>query len=134
MTHLMVAALRCDARSDYNGFVVNYQSTIKKYGRVIRGEFKRRYGSSGRRQLNEYVTKLANEASARSNAGREAFCAAADDMFRKAEDEQVPLARLVLTYTGASSPSGHNRTAGAACPPERKTALKPVDDPNRAER
>ena len=134
MTDLMVAALRCGARSDYNAFVLNYQPTIKKYGRVIRGEFKRRYGSSGRRQLNKYVTKLANEASARSSTDRDAFCAAADSMFRESASRKTDLARLALTYAGVSEPGGNTQIASASCPPLQTTVMQPVDEANRAQR
>ena len=97
-TTLMVAALSCSARSDYNSFVVNHRKSLKKYGKAIRKEFRRRHGKGGDRRLNRYVTRLANEASARSNADRDEFCADAATMFREVEDTRVSLDMLIRRY------------------------------------
>lgn len=118
-TNLMVAALSCGARADYNAFVINHRSSLKKYGTAIRREFKRRYGKSGSRRLNRFVTRLANEASARSNADRDQFCADASTMFKKTEQSRVNLAHLALHYDGA------NQLASAACSPLQTTTLQP---------
>ena len=65
----MVAALSCGAReyrSKYNDFVVRFRPALRRNGRTLRAIFKRTYGAHGRRQLDTYVTRLANEASVRS--------------------------------------------------------------------
>ncbi len=118
-THLMVAALSCGARADYNAFVINHRSSLKKYGTAIRQEFKRRYGKAGPRRLNRFVTRLANEASARSNADRDQFCADASTMFEKTAKSRVDLAHLALHYDGP------NQLASAACNPVQTTILQP---------
>jgi hypothetical protein len=68
-TELMVAALSCgrqEYRAKYNTFVIRYRPALKRNGRALRAIFKRNYGSAGKRRLDDYVTRLANEASMRS--------------------------------------------------------------------
>ncbi len=73
-TRLMVAALSCDARSDYNAFVVTHQTALKRYGSTLKDFFVSSYGGGYGPHLNRYVTELANEASAISNANLDRFC------------------------------------------------------------
>ena len=75
-TELMVAALSCgrdDFRSKYNTFVVRFRPALRSNGRALKAIFKRNYGHRGKRRLDAYVTKLANEASVRSMENA-AFC------------------------------------------------------------
>ena len=108
-TNLMVAALSCGARDDYNEFVVAHRSTLQKYGKTIRAEFRRRYGKSGASKLNQFVTRLANEASARSNADRENFCAEATASFQEARVRGASLTRLVTV------PAARQQVASVGC-------------------
>ncbi len=78
-TELMVAALSCgrhEYRSKYNTFVLRYRPALRRNGRTLHAIFKRSFGNSGKRRLEGYVTRLANEASVRSMQQSE-FCAAA---------------------------------------------------------
>ena len=75
-TELMVAALSCgrkEYRAKYNTFVIRYRPALRRNGRALRAIFKRSYGSAGKRQLDDYITRLANEASVRSMQRGE-FC------------------------------------------------------------
>jgi hypothetical protein len=94
-TNLMVAALSCGARNDYNEFVIAHRPSLQKYGTAIRAEFRRRYGKAGDSKLNQFVTRLANEASSRSNADRENFCAEATASFQEARVRGATLTKLV---------------------------------------
>jgi|GEM_PF-6903812 len=78
-TELMVAALSCgrhEYRSKYNTFVLRYRPALRRNGRTLHAIFKRNFGNGGKRRLEGYVTRLANEASVRSMQ-RSEFCAAA---------------------------------------------------------
>ena len=108
-TNMMVAALACGARSDYNEFVITHRSSLQKYGQAIRTEFRRRYGKAGDNRLNQFVTRLANEASARSNADRENFCAEATASFQEARMQGASLTQLVTV------PASRQLVASAAC-------------------
>ena len=96
-TELMVAALSCgrqEYRSKYNTFVLRYRPAFRRNGRTLRTIFKRNYGNGGKRRLDAYVTRLANEASVRSME-RSEFCEVAG---RKLD--------AVLTAGGGATASG----------------------------
>ena len=81
-TTLMVAALSCGHRDNYNKFVTKFKSALQRHGHAIRSDFRKRYGAGGKKKLNKYVTALANEASQRSNADYDAFCADAGQLYK----------------------------------------------------
>jgi len=115
-TNLMVAALSCGARSEYNAFISTHRPSLQTYGKAITDEFRRRYGREGSRQLNRFITRLANEASARSNADRDAFCADAAALFEKSRTRGVTLTSMVtvpVQGTQLVSAACENTTAAA---------------------
>lgn len=82
-TELMVAALSCGRKefhSKYNTFVIRYRPALRANGRILHAMFTRNYGRSGKRRLNAYITRLANEASIRSMQ-RIDFCEVAGRKF-----------------------------------------------------
>lgn len=76
-TRLMVAALTCGARDQYNAFVTRYRPALAGHGRKMKNYFRRAYGPESGRRLDRYVTGLANRASMLSTLDRPAFCAQA---------------------------------------------------------
>lgn len=56
-SELMVAALGCGHRSQYNAFARSYRSDLKRNGKRLKSHFQSEHA------LNRYVTALANEAS-----------------------------------------------------------------------
>lgn len=118
-TNLMVAALSCNARSYYNDFVRMHRPRLQHFGKAIKVEFRRRYGPNGSKELNRFITHLANEASARSNADRETFCSEAMTLFRQAETQGKLLASIV------AGPSRATRTASATCDRTRAASFHP---------
>jgi hypothetical protein len=119
-TKLMVAALSCRARSDYNEFIMTHRPSLQSYGKAIKAEFRRRYGRAGSKELNRFVTRLANEASARSNADRAAFCADASALFAKSRTGGMTLASMVTVKSGGT------RLASAACDSTTAAAYRPA--------
>lgn len=84
-TELMVAALSCNEQARYNTFVTTFRSQIGAESASLRKLFKRVYGGNGTRQLNAYVTRLANDAAMRSAAeGKQRYCAVAGGLFTQA--------------------------------------------------
>lgn len=82
-TELMVAALSCgrhEYRAKYNTFVLRYRPALKRNARILHVIFKRNYGTHGKRRLNSYVTRLANDVSVRSMERAE-FCEVAGRKF-----------------------------------------------------
>lgn len=80
-TELMVAALSCDHRADYNAFVKRFNAELVQRGTTLKSYFSRAHGRSGANQLNLFITRIANEISTRSLDHINAFCAAASETF-----------------------------------------------------
>lgn len=75
---MMVAALSCQqARGLYNSFVTDYRSELQRHGRMLKTRFKSEYGGAATKKLNNYVTRLANDAAIRYAEGGAAYCEAA---------------------------------------------------------
>lgn len=75
-TELMVAALSCgrpEFHQHYNVFVTRFGNSLKRHGTALQTYFRRQYGAQGTKQMDIYVTRLANEASLRSMQ-QAAFC------------------------------------------------------------
>lgn len=82
-TELMVAALSCgrkEYRNKYNTFVIRYRPALRRNGRILKTIFKRNYGGGSKRQLDRYVTELANDVSVVSMK-RADFCQVAGSKF-----------------------------------------------------
>ena len=80
-TEMMVAALTCDLRSQYNTAVRTFETDLVRHGKVLRKMFRRDHGASAQRRLDKYITQLANDASARSNHNRATSCRTATSLF-----------------------------------------------------
>ena len=74
-SRLMIAALSCNARADYNRFVTHYQKDLTRHGVGLRKYFRKKYGKKHKKALNKFVTRLANSASQESIKDRRGFCA-----------------------------------------------------------
>jgi hypothetical protein len=71
-TELMVAALQCkdvpgrDFTPQYNAFVGKYGSYLRMNAERLKGYFQRHYGGGSTRQMDLYITKIANDVSEQS--------------------------------------------------------------------
>ena len=79
-TDLMVAALSCHRKPDYNTFAVKYRDELVRGGRTLRALFDRVHGKSARTELNSYITRLANTASMQSLNGND-YCGRMGKLF-----------------------------------------------------
>ena len=103
---LMVAALSCNERDRYNAFAVQYRGKLQKYGGELKAYFNKLHGDSATREINSYVTDLANYAAVRHAQDRNAFCGGAESAFRALLIEKDPnLKRIALAYAMRVSPS-----------------------------
>lgn len=104
-THLMVGALSCGMHDRYNAFVTRWQSDLAGAHRNLSAYFNRTYGNRGQRELNEYITALANAQSQESVRHGSSFCGrigpmfervaalgSANDLFAASANAQLPLA------------------------------------------
>jgi hypothetical protein len=83
-TELMVAALACGEQERYNAFVTTFRREIAAHSSSLRRVFSRAYGPAGTRELNAFVTRLANDASIRSAAGSGRYCVTAAALIAEA--------------------------------------------------
>lgn len=80
-TELMVAALSCNQKTEYNDFVVHYRPQLQRNGSALQSYFRRAYGKGGTSEMNSFTTRLANEVSQRSIKDKPAFCGDAAKTF-----------------------------------------------------
>lgn len=80
-THLMVGALSCGMHDRYNAFVTRFQSDLAGAHRNLTGYFNRAHGARGQRDLNAYITALANAQSQEGIRHGATFCARVAPMF-----------------------------------------------------
>lgn len=77
-TELMVGALTCNQRTDYNAFVNRFQPQLASQGKHLQAFFKQGHGAKATRELNDFVTRIANESARRGMVKRGAFCRGTD--------------------------------------------------------
>lgn len=80
-SEMMVAALACDMRQNYNSMISHFKQELVEHGRVLRRMFRRDHGGGAQKALDGFITQLANDASIRSSRARGEFCVNADQMF-----------------------------------------------------
>ena len=93
-SRLLVAALSCGSRADYNDFVLRYRPHLANHGSELTKHFRKRHGASHQRALNAFVTRLANGASEVSIDNRNGFCAESRAAFAellRAHRHEAPL-------------------------------------------
>lgn len=118
---LMVAALSCGKRSNYNAFVKKYQGDLVKHGRCLQSFFQRKHGAAGPRNLNAFITQLANQASHRSSITHTAFCVNSSSLFdRLLSARPIILNELLASYATRPTPDR------APCGGKINTDRKPV--------
>ena len=117
---LMVAALNCPARVGYNAFVERHRHNLGAHARVLSRFFTRLHGGGGDAHLNSFITRMANQASERSIAMGDRFCAWAGGLFvevQKVRSEE--LGRLAVRQPFAAS---HGFAACTAAAPTHLSA------------
>ncbi len=83
-TELMVAALSCKQQTSYNSVVQKFRSNMKSDSDAMRGYFKRRYGGISESKMDEFVTRIANDTSTRSQQRDHVkYCEDMDKLFAK---------------------------------------------------
>lgn len=91
-TELMVAALSCgrpEYHNHYNAFVAKFGNSLKRHSNVMKTYFTREYGAQANKQMDTYVTRLANEASLRSMQ-QVAFCKDSGSLFERVTALDAP--------------------------------------------
>jgi hypothetical protein len=103
-SELMVGALACRDSNPELGMVAQYNSFVHRLGdrlvrhsKVLQAHFSKQYGATSRRELESFVTALANDASKRSMTSA-TYCQGAAELFRNVAGlEQRDLERFSAT-------------------------------------
>lgn len=104
-TELMVAALSCSQKAEYNDFVIHFRSDLQRNGSALQSYFRRAYGKSGTSELNSFTTRLANEVSQRSIKDKNAFCGDAAKAFTALKT--LPSAQFATFVAARPSADSH---------------------------
>lgn len=92
-SELMVAALSCGMNKQYNDFINTFASPLTQHGKVLKAYFQRNYSGGSERELNRFITQLANQASRVSlNQVDTEYCKNATKLFtfiNKADTKKV---------------------------------------------
>jgi hypothetical protein len=89
-SELMVAALSCGMKDNYNHFIDTNKLQLRNHGTMLRGYFQRHHGGKAEPELNAFVTQLANQASRMSlNQSDRLYCRQASLMFRMIQAQQA---------------------------------------------
>ncbi|MDF1747552.1 MAG: hypothetical protein P1V34_01625 [Alphaproteobacteria bacterium] len=103
---MMVAALSCNEREHYNAFAIKFRPEIQKQGGALKSYFQSLHGQNATREINSYVTDLANFAAVRQAENRNSFCGGAASAFAALlENPSADLYKIALAYSMRVSPS-----------------------------
>jgi hypothetical protein len=87
-TQLMIAAITCNQRDDYNRFVVGHQRDLADAYNQIISHFARVYGGDGQDQADTYITDIANSQS-HDGIANTSFCNHMKPLFYQALTRQT---------------------------------------------
>lgn len=105
---LMVAALTCNAVSNFNAFQIGFGKELRRSDGDLMKMFKRFYGRSGEREYHAFKTRLANDSSMRSIHDNQGYCAAAQTVFASALTAQKPTLAVFVSGVQVQETSPFN--------------------------
>jgi hypothetical protein len=126
-SQLMVAALTCNRDADYNAFVRKFQGELASSYRTVQGHFRRTAGGSHQRELDGFITQLANAHSQDGIRAGSQFCPLVTPLFQVALAQSNAAALADLTVER----NVLNPLATPACP-ATPPARAPARTPTRA--
>jgi hypothetical protein len=80
-SELMVTALKCDQRDQFNAFMTRFRPTIAAEERDLNAYFKRSYGRAAQKAYDSYITNLGNIQEQDGLKAGTAFCENLPTMF-----------------------------------------------------
>ena len=83
LSDLVVAALSCNARNQYNRLVSLHQDELVQGGKALRALFNRLHKSKATRELDRFVTHLTNRAS-KQRLSTPGYCQTMSKVFEQA--------------------------------------------------
>lgn len=123
---LQVAALECanvaghNYNDQYQTFLQRFDDRLKAAAKLLISHFQRNYGKDSQRQLDIFITKLANDASSRSMQDM-SFCANSAALFQTA----LSTDKAMLEQTALARVTNHDEI-GEQCPAKTPTKVAVV--------
>jgi hypothetical protein len=130
-SQLMVGALSCNQDAGYNDFVRKFQGDLASSYRTIQSHFRRTAGGANQRELDSYITTLANAHSQDGIRAGSQFCSMVTPLFPLAlaqpngaalaafSQERNVLNPLATPECGTSATARSTPAAARSTPPAR---------------
>lgn len=99
---MMVAALGCGMRQQYNSFATSYQSDLKENSSELLSMFAQQFGSQAQRKHTSFLTGMANDASLRMATSVEYCNDAKAALTQLTSDQGLALENVAITYFSAN--------------------------------
>lgn len=108
-SRLLVAALTCDQRPEYNALMQQNTQLMKNDGSALKAFFVKSYGSEAKSELDAFVTRMANQAFSSSMQNVTAFCMEASQVFGLLLNDQTSSSyqQLRAQFTGKAHHGYH---------------------------
>jgi hypothetical protein len=126
-SQLMVAALACNRDSDYNAFVQKFRPALGGAYSGMQGHYRRTAGGSAQRELDNYITVLANAHSQDGIRAGSQYCPLVMPLFQQAmsRSSAAELSALAQERNVLNPLAAPDCPAGAA-PATRTAARQPA--------
>jgi hypothetical protein len=131
-SQLMVTAITCQRDADYNAFVRKYQRDLQAAYNGVQGHYRRTAGGSAQRDLDQYITTLANAQSQDGLRAGTHFCPLNTPLFQlaMAKSDLAGLAEFAVERN-LVNPVAVNACAPGAAPASAARAATPARRPAR---
>jgi hypothetical protein len=131
-SQLMVTAITCQRDADYNAFVRKYQRDLHNAYLGVQGHYRRTAGGSAQRDLDQYITTLANAQSQDGLRAGTHFCPLNTPLFQlaMAKSDLAGLAEFAVERN-LVNPVAVNACAPGAAPASAARAATPARRPAR---
>lgn len=93
-SYLMMAAVACNQSDAYNKFITRNQAELTAQGHALKAYFQRVYGGSSERQLNDFITEIANAWSQVHMTNMSNYCKSTWEMMLQLEKAPAPLVEV----------------------------------------
>jgi hypothetical protein len=130
-SQLMVAALSCGRDTEYNAFVRKFQRELTASYNGMQGHYRRTAGGAAQRELDQFITILANAQSQDSVRAGSQYCPLNTPLFQVALAQtttqglaEVAQERNVLNPLAAPTCSASSAPTGRSAAPSRQASRR----------
>jgi hypothetical protein len=122
-SELMMSALNCQKAERYNAFINRERPALQAAHGHIARVFRRQYGGRGNLMLNDFYTRLGNEASIRRGDPDYRYCDRMDFIFDQLEAGEDGLDGALIPHQASADSHGFR-----ACSPKPLVSTRRKDD------